>query len=243
MPNDEDRGFDWGQVMALPPPPGGNLVPSPQVLHFYPLGKSVWDHPSTAAYIKGHLQKAKVFESDADHLRYAVDSISIPGAILEMGVCTGRSVNFIAALCPKATIHGFDSFEGLPDDWSERNISKGTFQFADHTFRPPVLNNVRLYAGLFEESLPVFNKKILKDQPIAFLHLDADIYQSTKTVFKYLGGHIKPGTILVFDEYFNYPGWENHEYKAFQEFISSSGLSYDYISYNSLHEQVAVRIK
>jgi len=48
--------------------------------------------------------------------------------------------------------------------------------------------------------------------------------------------------VIVFNEYFNYPGWQEGEYKAFQEFISDTGLSYEYIGYNHLHEQVAVKI-
>ena len=47
---------------------------------------------------------------------------------------------------------------------------------------------------------------------------------------------------IVFDEYFNYPDWENGEFKAFQEFISESGLKYNYISYNRNHQQCAVKI-
>jgi hypothetical protein len=50
-----------------------------------------------------------------------------------------------------------------------------------------------------------------------------------------------PGTIIVFDEYFNYPNWEEHEYKAFQEFIGESGLGYRYLGF--ARQQVAVRIE
>lgn len=64
-----------------------------------------------------------------------------------------------------------------------------------------------------------------------------------KTIFDVLGGKIVPGTVVQFDEYFNYPGWRNHEYKAFQEFINNSSLSYDYIGYNRLGYSVAVVIK
>jgi hypothetical protein len=50
------------------------------------------------------------------------------------------------------------------------------------------------------------------------------------------------GTVIVFDEYFNYPGWENHEFKAFQEFVEQTNLKYEYLAYNRRHEQVAVKI-
>jgi hypothetical protein len=53
---------------------------------------------------------------------------------------------------------------------------------------------------------------------------------------------IHAGTVIVFDEYFNYPGWQNHEHKAFLEFLDASGHGCRYIAYNKLGEQVAVVI-
>ena len=48
-------------------------------------------------------------------------------------------------------------------------------------------------------------------------------------IFDIAGDRINPGCIIVFDEYINYPSWEQHEFKAFQEFIGSRGdLSYRY---------------
>jgi hypothetical protein len=46
----------------------------------------------------------------------------------------------------------------------------------------------------------------------------------------------------VFDEYFNYPGWQQHEFKAWQEFVAASGLSYEYLGLVRNNQQVAVRI-
>ena len=51
-----------------------------------------------------------------------------------------------------------------------------------------------------------------------------------------------PGTVIVFDEYFNYSGWEEGEFRAFQEFVAARKLSYEYLTYNREHQQVAVRI-
>jgi hypothetical protein len=50
-----------------------------------------------------------------------------------------------------------------------------------------------------------------------------------------------PGTIILFDEYFNYPNWEVHEYKAFQEFVTKYGVKYRYLAF--ARQQVAVRIE
>jgi hypothetical protein len=50
-----------------------------------------------------------------------------------------------------------------------------------------------------------------------------------------------PGTIVVFDEYSNYPGWQDCEYKAFMEFVAE-GRRFEYLAYNCHSEQIAVRL-
>ncbi len=74
------------------------------------------------------------------------------------------------------------------------------------------------------------------------MHVDCDIYSSTKTIFDLLASRIVAGTVIVFDEYFNYPGWRHHEYKAFQEFCATSGHSYRYLGYAGEKGHVAVVI-
>jgi hypothetical protein len=48
--------------------------------------------------------------------------------------------------------------------------------------------------------------------------------------------------VLLFDEYFNYPSWQEHEFKAFQEFVAMHGIQYEYVGYVEAYEQAAVRI-
>lgn len=161
-----------------------------------------------------------------------------------MGVCSGKTVNFIAALNPHKVVHGFDSFEGLPEDWVRKDATfkKGTFALKNPNRMPSILNNVELYPGWFKDTLPPFKEKVLKDAPIALLHIDCDLYSSTKDTFNSLKGNIHEGTILVFDELYNYPGYENHEFKALHEFLSERNLKAEYLAYNENHEQVALRI-
>jgi hypothetical protein len=235
-------GYTWGKVLHVPPPPATPQPEGNQVFHVYRVNKSVWNDKKTAKYIKTHMQNAKILSSDAENIKYAVEEAQKnAGVFLEFGVGTGRSINFIAALNPQITVHGFDSFKGLPEDW--RDNKKGTFGFKEEGVFPPVLPNVVLHVGLFENVLPVFVEKELKNQLVAFIHIDCDIYSSTKCVFDILKNNIKPGTVIVFDEYFNYPGWKQHEFKAFQEFIKSKGLTYNYLSFNQTHEQVTVQIQ
>ncbi len=177
-------------------------------------------------------------------LRYGSDHVKLKGLFIELGVCTGKTINFIAALNPHQKIYGFDSFEGLPEDWvrNDKTISAGTFGFKNPDLLPPVLHNVELIKGWFDQTLTDFIKGCDSEDPIAFLHIDSDIYSSAVTAFQILGSKIGPGTILVFDELYNYPGCENHEFKAFQEFLDRAGLGARYLAYNIYHEQVAVEI-
>lgn len=70
--------------------------------------------------------------------------------------------------------------------------------------RPPkVRENVRLIEGWFDDTLPQFIKDHSED--CSFIHVDCDVYSSTKTIFQFLNNKIK-NTIIVFDEFFNYPG-------------------------------------
>ena len=75
---------------------------------------------------------------------------------------------------------------------------------------------------------------------VAFIHLDCDLYSSTRTVFDLIAPRLKPSTVILFDEYFNYPNWERHQFKAFQEFVSERGIKYAYLGF--ARQQVAVRI-
>jgi hypothetical protein len=47
-------------------------------------------------------------------------------------------------------------------------------------------------------------------------------------------------TVIVFDEYFNYPFWREGEFKAFQEFIQARNCRYRYLGY--AHKQVATKV-
>lgn len=233
--------FDWSKVLVAPPKMG--TEEGYQIMHFTTKNKPYLDNSESKRFVEKYLSQAQPLQSDADVLRYGSDAVTLNGAYLEMGVCTGKTINFIAALNPRKKIYGFDSFEGLPEDWNRdvKNV-KGTFSLKEKNFIPPVLGNVILYKGLFNEVLPAFNEEILKNTPIAFLHMDCDLYSSTTDVFNILGSNIVDGTIIVFDEFYNFSTFEQSEWKALNEFLAKSGFQVEYIAFNEYHEQVAVRI-
>jgi methyltransferase family protein len=153
----------------------------------------------------------------------AVSAASLDGLYLEFGVADGTTINLIAKHV-RGTIHGFDSFLGLPESWRGL-IEAGTW--STNGKLPDVLPNVRLHPGSFRETLPQFAES--HSEPAAFMHVDCDLYSSAKTVFEYMGPIVVPGTVIVFDQYYNFPGSEQYEYKVFQEFIAETGFSYRYL--------------
>lgn len=194
---------------------------------------------SSAEFILENMPKAKSFDGDGagEILKYSVEQISVDGLILEFGVASGRTINIISSMKLEQIIYGFDSFEGLPEDW-RTGWNKGTFDLKGNL--PRVNPNVELIKGWFDESLPKFLKS--HEEPISFLHVDCDLCSSTKTVLTLLSNRMVSGTIILFDEYFNYPSWQEGEHKAFKEFVDYYKVNFEFIAYSN-DEQVAVKIK
>ena len=103
---------------------------------------------------------------------------------------------------------------------------------------PAVRGNVRLIRGWFDQTLLPFLEQ--HPEPAAYLHIDSDLYSSAKTVLDLFAERIQAGTVIVFDEYFNYPGWKNGEFRAFQEYLARHPREFEYLGYASTDEQVAV---
>jgi hypothetical protein len=140
-------------------------------------------------------------------------------------------------------IYTFDSVLGLPATWDRGNllVPGHLFAWPEGKALPTFLLNVELKKGWFADTLPSFVD--LHEELIAFLHIDCDIYESTAQGLDLLAPRMVDGTVILFDEFYNYENYRNHEYKAFQEFLAKYSFEAEYLAYNALHEQVAVRIK
>lgn len=165
---------------------------------------------------------------------------------LEFGVASGKTINYISKFT-KNKVYGFDSFIGLPEKWRD-GFDKGSFSRNGEL--PEVNSNVVLIKGWFNETLPIFIKE--QNKKISFLHLDADLYSSTKFIFDCLKTYLDENCLVVFDELVNYPGFdgENGELRAFYEFINENTVDYTWIGMNGvplgmsgyIHENVALVI-
>lgn len=199
---------------------------------------------SSARYATEHMLTARPIRAPAGGsdalalLDVGLAAVTVDGFAAEFGVHTGGSIRHIAGCLP-GTVHGFDSFEGLPEDW-HLSFGRGRFGLGG---RPPELGleNVRLWKGWFADTLPRFAQET--PGPAAFLHIDCDLYSSTRTVLDVLGDRIVAGTVIVFDEYLNYPGWEQHEAKAWREFCQDRGVVYRYLAFAPAGNSVAVAVE
>jgi len=141
---------------------------------------------------------------------------------LEFGVYEGSSMRSWSRLLshPLSSLHGFDSFEGLPEAW-DANRPKGTFQVGGQLpeFDDP---RVCLHRGLFQETLPTF---ALPAHDRLVLNMDADLFSSTKFVLDTLRSHIGRGAIIIFDEFCD----RQHELRAFAEFLSTAEMKFRFL--------------
>jgi len=169
------------------------------------------------------------------------DFVDQEGEWLEFGVFQGNTANQIAAhRIPNAAgytkVYGFDSFQGLPEDWhigvmnsddaNARTILGSTFDL--HGGLPIVSSNVELVKGWFNESTPVWLKDH-GDSPITLLHVDCDLYTSSATVFREIGHLLVPGSVIVFDELINFPAFRKHEIRALFEFLDASQFTFEWL--------------
>jgi tetratricopeptide (TPR) repeat protein len=103
-------------------------------------------------YLKSAYKNKKtpaIIGSNIHAFKLGIDAANADGLVLEFGVRFGASIRQIAALVDQK-VHGFDSFQGLPESWHSE--AKGTY--STKGFIPSVPQNVTLHDGWFEETLP-----------------------------------------------------------------------------------------
>ena len=137
---------------------------------------------------------------------------------LEFGVAAGASMRWWSRALknPESVLHGFDSFEGLPETvgpWRQ-----GQF---DRRGEPPVIDDprVKFFKGWFDQVLPAYSICPLE---VLVVNLDADLYSSTIYVLRWLRPQLKPGTLVYFDEM----NHADQEQRAFEEFMQESGIKF-----------------
>ena len=226
------NGKYWSFLAAyalLAGEPGGEALVEAQIA----------PHPARRALVDGvrallpHAQGARLFGLSASLLRFAMEQAKGEGLVLEFGVRRGTSITVLAGVAGQK-VHGFDSFEGLPQSWGNEPAGVLTTGAA----LPPVPANVALHAGWFEDTLDPF--LAAHPGPVRLVNVDSDIYASAAFVLGRLADRIVPGSVLVFDEFIGNRTWAEDEYKAFAEFAAATKIAWRVVAVSPFTKQVAI---
>lgn len=134
---------------------------------------------------------------------------------LEFGVYKGASLRWWSENLrgDAARLIGFDSFEGLPEDW---NMGRGRGAFAVDQVPQFDDPRVSLEVGWFDKTVPAFE---VPDHDRLVVNVDADLYSSAVLVLDHLDPYLVPGVLLYFDELND----RDHELRALKEYLSRTG--------------------
>jgi hypothetical protein len=173
------------------------------------LGRWLADHPPTSGSILRRPDKTGVYR---DALTLVTGTKPL---YLEFGVWQGLSLRWWSEhlTTPGARFVGFDSFEGLPEQWRP-DYPPGTFAVG----QPPAIDDPRVsfQVGWFDDTLRSFE---LPDHDQLIINVDCTLYSSTATVLQFLEKYLSAGDLIYFDELPEY----DHELRAFFEHVERCG--------------------
>lgn len=183
--------------------------------------------------VRNYSERINLHEFIADTQNLEMEPIDY----LEFGVCGGHSFFWWMEKNqhPGSKFFGFDTFEGLPENW-------GPFKKGDMNAGLPELTDKRgkFYKGLFQQTLfPFLDEYDLNNGRRKVIHMDADLFSSTLYTLTSLARYLKEGDIIFFDE-FNVP---DHEFAAFTYFTQSYYIDFELLGAVNNYYQVAMKVK
>ena len=190
----------------------------------------------SADFVMSFIKDVMIFDAKEEIWDYCISELdNSKGTSLEFGVHKGRSINYFSSRLESIRFLGFDSFEGLAEEW------KGNYQVAGHFDLggnlPIVNSNCELIKGFFDERI---SERVGSLTDVKFVHIDCDTYPSTKIVLHEIQALIKPGLLILFDDYIGYPGWRFGEYLAFKEFAQENNVSYRYRAFSEAQALIEI---
>lgn len=159
---------------------------------------------------------------------------------LEFGVYRGASIKHWAEAHKNSAskFYGFDTFTGLPEKWEFFTEKMPEGQFSTRGEVPMIEDSrVSFIAGLFQNTLPNFLQETPLDKRLV-IHLDADIYSATLYTLTKMHDHLKPGTIIIFDEFSSVL----HEFRALDDYCSSYLTKYKILAATVSNREYYVRL-
>jgi hypothetical protein len=188
---------------------------------------------SSADFVEQHLSTSLVFPSKRQLWTYTCELLRekhTHGTCLEFGVAGGRSINFFSKKLPEFQFIGFDSFEGLKEDWIGHHARKGTY--SQGGVLPAVNDNVKLVKGWFDDTVP-HELKSYDAANIHFYHIDGDTYEAARSALNQVAPLFKNGDLVLFDELIGYPNWQRGEYMALTQAASEAEVNFRFRGFSS----------
>lgn len=157
---------------------------------------------------------------------------------LEFGVACGNSMKRWSSINqhPGSRFYGFDSFQGLPEDW--HNDPKGAYTQNGNI---PKIDDDRVsfIDGLFQDTIDDFSQNFeLKNRLV--MHMDADLYSSTLYALMNFNRHIKPETIILFDEFTSRNCTD--EFAALLDYCAACYREFEVLATRNDHVKLAIKI-
>jgi O-methyltransferase len=188
-------------------------------------------------------QAAPYFEKRLELYDYLSSNIVGDQAIiyLEFGVYKGDSIRYWSKLNtnPKSEFIGFDTFEGLPEEWPIYTGKLGQGHF-DTKGQPPKIEDprVRFFKGLFQDTLPGFLRTFKPMAPLV-INNDSDLYSSTLFTLCSLHPFLRSGSLIIFDEF----SQVIDEFRALDDYTKSFMRQYETVGASGqYYDRVAIRV-
>lgn len=202
--------------------------------------------PKLETWRRSRVESYHVAE-DREHM-YAWLNVEIlrnrPIDYLEFGVYQGDSIRRWCDLNdqPASRFWGFDTFTGLPDAWSNFTGTKGRGYFDTGGVLPTIDDRrVSFVKGMFQETLVTFLDSFASSGDLV-IHIDSDIYASALYVLTVLHPVLRPGTIIIFDEFSSVM----QEFRALEDYCAAYLRAYEVLaavlSDADYYSQVTIRM-
>lgn len=177
----------------------------------------------------------------------------VPGAFVECGLGEGNTFTMLAFLignngwASTRKLWGYDSFEGWPEptayDDSPRKPKKGEWKVHEEMVKRVLDNsgildefpdlNINIVKGFVGDTLPDYPK----DEPIAFLHIDLDLYPGYRDALDNLFPLVSPNGIIALDEYKEYHNTPEYGFGTIEKWPGCTWAVNEYLATNGRLEK------
>jgi Methyltransferase domain len=192
---------------------------------------------SSAEWLYANADRAPTYARRPELLEALIPLIPAQGDFAEFGVFKGAVTWFVRPRFPDRAYHAFDSWKGVPEAMSLA-VSKFSFDLGGTV--PDLPADTTIHAGWFEDTIPAWRARC--PATVAFAYIDCDLYESVRTVLEGIADRVRPSSILVFDDWYNFPNWQAHSLRAANEWSGRHGISLEPLGFTVLEHSAAFRV-